>query len=109
VRTLLREHDIPLIAVQYPLRTIEPLEELLDRDPAVVFVDNERLFRDAVTDKPWNAYFTDAFAGDFGHLNRAGNRLLAENVARAVERVLDAPGRRSSRPRSPVMRRSLGS
>lgn len=90
VRSLLREHAVPLVAVQYPLREIGPLEELLDHDPSVAFVDNERLFRDAVATAPWNAYFTDAFAGDFGHLNRAGNRLLAENVARAVERVLDA-------------------
>jgi tetratricopeptide (TPR) repeat protein len=92
VRLLLREHDVPLVAVQYPLREIGPLEELLAHDPAVVFVDNERLFRDAVATAPWDAYFTDAFAGDFGHLNRAGNRLLAENVARAVERVLDGSG-----------------
>lgn len=90
VHLMLKEHDVPLVAVQYPLRSVEPLEDLLDRDPAIVFVDNERLFRDAVANMPWDAYFTDAFAGDFGHLNRAGNRMLAENVARAVERVLDA-------------------
>jgi tetratricopeptide (TPR) repeat protein len=90
VRLMLKEHGIPLIAAQYPLRDVASLEELLAHDPGIVFVDNERLFRDAVATAPWEAYFTDAFAGDFGHLNRAGNRMLAENVARAVEAALDA-------------------
>ncbi len=96
VRLLLTEHEIPLVAVQYPLRSVDTLEELVDRDPSIVFVDDERVFANAVANVSWDAYFTDDFAGDFGHLNRAGNRMLAENVARAVERILDARTPRAS-------------
>jgi lysophospholipase L1-like esterase len=87
---LLRDMGVPLVAVQYPLRPLDAIETLLDHDPGIVFVDNERLFRDMLAGGPWSALFTDTFAGDFGHLNRAGNRLLAENVADGVERALDA-------------------
>jgi len=32
----------------------------------------------------YNDYFTDMFAGDFGHCTRKGNRLLAENIANVI-------------------------
>jgi hypothetical protein len=55
----------------------------------VHFVDAEQVFKDAVARDSWDAYFTDQFAGDFGHKTPRGNALLAETVAPAV---LDALG-----------------
>jgi lysophospholipase L1-like esterase len=88
LRDIVRRTGVRLIAMQYPLRSVEPLQALVEGDPSVVVVDNEKPFRAALARGSWDAYFTDTFA-DFGHLNRAGNRLLAENAAAAVERVLD--------------------
>lgn len=81
-----RVHDggIPLVAVQYPIRRLDPLRDTLAPASDVVFVDNERTFKDALVGRPYTEIFTDLFAGDFGHLTPEGNRLLAANVAEAV-------------------------
>jgi len=50
----------------------------------VIFVDNERIFKDAIGKKGYNKYFTDMFGGDFGHCTQKGNKLLAENIANAI-------------------------
>jgi lysophospholipase L1-like esterase len=93
LRALLRERGVRLVAVQYALRKVDPLRQMLDDDPAVVFVDNDAIFREALRNAPYERYFTDAFAGDFGHMTAEGNRLLAENVARAIRaRLLDGVG-----------------
>jgi lysophospholipase L1-like esterase len=81
---LLRSRGIRLVAVQYPLRDVESLRRMLGDDPSVLFVDNERPFREALQRAPYGDFFIDAFAGDFGHLTPHGNRLLAETVAHAV-------------------------
>ncbi len=60
----------------------------MHNDPSIVFVDNEQIFKDAVGRDGFSAYFTDAFAGDFGHCTKKGNRLLAEHVADAIMRFM---------------------
>jgi len=47
-------------------------------------VDNERIFKETVSNDGYEAYFKDAFAGDFGHCTEKGNRLLAENIANTI-------------------------
>ena len=79
-----RENDAQLIAVQYPMRDIEPLEELLRHDQTIRFVDNGPIFREAVAREGFWEIFSDQFAGDFGHMKRQGRLLLASNVARAI-------------------------
>lgn len=83
LRDILRARGIPLLAVQYPIRPIASLRRMLGNDPAVIYVDNGG-FRERVEAEGYEAYFHDHFAGDFGHLTRRGNELLAENVARAI-------------------------
>lgn len=80
----LRERGIPLVAVQYPMRRVEPLKRLLEWPADVVFVDNEKSFKSALLGRPVTEIFTDLFAGDFGHLSPLGNRILAENFADAI-------------------------
>ncbi len=88
VLALLRERGIPLVAVQYPMRRVEPLERLLEWPADVVFVDNEETFKSALLGRPATDLFTDLFAGDFGHLTPLGNRILAEQVADAVRGIV---------------------
>ncbi len=84
MRDLLLAQNIQLVCVQYPLRSVEPLKRLFRNDPRIVFVDNEKTFRDAVAREGYRALFIDMFAGDFGHCTQKGNRLLAQNVADAL-------------------------
>jgi tetratricopeptide (TPR) repeat protein len=82
----LDRRGILLVALQYPLRPLSALKSLLADQPGVLFVDAERPFRDALEHAPYEHYFSDRFAGDFGHFTPAGARLLADQVAGAILR-----------------------
>ncbi|OGW76064.1 MAG: hypothetical protein A2Z72_01695 [Omnitrophica bacterium RBG_13_46_9] len=75
---------IKLVCVQYPMRNIEPLKKIFKGEEDIIFVDNEKLFKEAVEKEGYNEYFTDMFGGDFGHCTPKGNRLLAENIANTI-------------------------
>lgn len=78
------KHGIRLIAIQYPMRPLKPLQEILNSDSRIIFVDNERLFKNKVAASEYSRYFVDHFGGDFGHCTGEGNALLAENLASAI-------------------------
>jgi len=84
VEEILAARRIRLVCVQYPLRSVEQLKRMFDSTDGVIFVDNEKVFKDALLRGKYEDYFRDAFAGDFGHCTPEGNRLLAENVAKAI-------------------------
>jgi tetratricopeptide (TPR) repeat protein len=84
IKTILDEYRIKLVCVQYPLRSVESLKAIFDRDNNIIFVDNEFAFRNALKKMPYKDLFIDWFAGDFGHCTQKGNRLLAENIANAI-------------------------
>ena len=67
--------------MQYPVRSVDSLKKILDSDKSIIFVDNEKVFKDAIKKEKYEDYFIDNFAGDFGHCTAKGNQLLAENVA----------------------------
>jgi lysophospholipase L1-like esterase len=75
--------DVQLFAMQYPTRPIEPLKRMVGEESGAIFIDNT-FFRDLVVEGGYQRYFVDNFAGDFGHLTRLGNCLLAENAARVI-------------------------
>lgn len=81
---ILRERGIKLICVQYPMLNIESLKLMMDNREKVVFVDNERLFKDAVKQGKYEDYFSDSFGGEFGHCTPKGNNLLAGNIASVI-------------------------
>lgn len=78
------ERNITLVCVQNPMRQLEALKKLFDSTEDIVFVDNERIFKDALKQGGYTDYFQDNFAGDFGHCTPEGNRLLAENIANTI-------------------------
>jgi len=73
--------NIELVCVQYPLRSVEPLKKKFNSTKGVSFVDNEKVFKDALRYGKYEDYFEDQFAGDFGHCTVKGNELLANNIA----------------------------
>ncbi|MBM3254789.1 MAG: tetratricopeptide repeat protein [Candidatus Omnitrophica bacterium] len=85
LKEILGKRGIRLVCVEYPMRSIEPLKKIFEGDEeGVIFVDNEKIFRDAVKKEGYREYFTDMFGGDFGHCTDKGNRLLAENIAKTI-------------------------
>ncbi|MFH1508463.1 MAG: tetratricopeptide repeat protein [Candidatus Omnitrophota bacterium] len=86
IKKILDKRKIKLICVQYPMRNIEPLKKIFkeEAEGSIVFVDNEKIFKDAVRKEGYKEYFKDMFAGDFGHCTAKGNMLLAENIANAI-------------------------
>jgi len=84
IKRIVLKRGISLVCVQYPLRSIEPLKNLLYPNKGIIFVDNEKLFKMAIKDSKYDEYFRDNFAGDFGHCSDRGNKLLAENIAHVI-------------------------
>ena len=88
IKRILDCNNIGLIAVQYPVRNVELLKQILDGYEGVVFIDNENSFKQAVLKNGYDHYFLDMAGGDFGHCIPSGNRLIAENVAQAIFREI---------------------
>ncbi|MEI8218750.1 MAG: tetratricopeptide repeat protein, partial [Elusimicrobiota bacterium] len=84
LRNILEMQHIKLISVEYPMRPVQPLMDMLSHSKDIVFVDNEKSFKDGVKIDGYDAYFVDNFEGSFGHCTYKGNRLLAENIADAI-------------------------
>jgi hypothetical protein len=66
------------------MRNVEPLKRIFGRDKSVIFVDNERVFEEALKKGRYKEYFVDMFGGDFGHCTYKGNELLAQNIAGVI-------------------------
>ena len=81
---ILAAEKIRLVCVQYPRRSITPLKKMLSSRKDIIFVDNENLFKEAARKEGYGEYFSDRFAGDFGHCTDKGNRLLANNIAETI-------------------------
>ncbi|MFC1666585.1 tetratricopeptide repeat protein [Candidatus Omnitrophota bacterium] len=81
---IVTQRGIKLGCVQYPIRSVASLKKIFNNTKGIIFVDNEKIFKEAVKKQGYNEYFTDIFACDFGHCTEIGNRLLAENIANAI-------------------------
>jgi len=81
LKKILDQRKIQLVCVQYPVRSIKPLKRIFEGEDNIIFIDNEKLFKDAVSKGGYKEYFVDIFGGDFGHCSTKGHRLLAENIA----------------------------
>jgi tetratricopeptide (TPR) repeat protein len=84
LKQILDKRKIKFVCVQYPLRSVEPLKEIFKDPKGIVFVDNQRVFAEAVKKDGYKEYFLDMFGGDFGHCTESGNSLLAENIADVI-------------------------
>ncbi len=83
---ILADRGIVWVAMQYPLRDIGELQKLVGDRSGVIFVDNSVNFQAALSRGRYDDYFTDLFAGDFGHCTPLGNAMIAENLARQIIR-----------------------
>ncbi len=86
------DNNIKVICMQYPVRSILPLQAQLKNEPyydKLTFISNEKLFKDALMKKNFRDLFVDQFAGDFGHCTDLGNTLIANNVVNTLEKILN--------------------
>ena len=86
LKEMLDRKGIKLVCMQYPMRHVDPLKKIFEKDEGVLFVDNERVFREAIKQSSYKEYFVDMFGGDFGHCTPKGNMLLAQNIADVILR-----------------------
>jgi tetratricopeptide (TPR) repeat protein len=78
---VLKRKNIKLVCVQYPIRDLNNLKKMLPEKEGIIFVDNKDIFKEALKQSCYEDYFSDQFAGDFGHCTPIGNYLLAKNIA----------------------------
>lgn len=83
--------DIKILAMQYPILPIDDLKNMLKDSQyyeKLVFISNEENFKEALKKYKTEAIFTDMFKGNFGHCTALGNTLIAENVAKTIEKII---------------------
>jgi tetratricopeptide (TPR) repeat protein len=84
IKEILDNSGIKFVCVQYPMRNINVIKNMFINQDGIFFVDNEKVFRDAVKQGSFGEYFIDKMFIDFGHCTSKGNRLLAENIANVI-------------------------
>ena len=101
---MLHEREIKIIVMQYPTVNINELKNYFRGDEDIVFVSNEENFNKALENSSYDEYFIDSFKGKyayntkiqqyspkkFGHATKRGNKLIAENVANEVLKMVEA-------------------
>ncbi len=80
----LNKRKIRLIAVQYPLLSLDGLRVMFNGDEDITFVSNEENFKKELKDSKFEDFFRGPDFGIFGHTTKKGADLIAENVAGAV-------------------------
>ncbi len=86
---LCKNHGITLVVMQYPNRSISPLETLLKDYDEIVFVSNEQNFKEKLKTTSYKDIFKDLFAGDFGHCTDLGNLMIADNLADKLVKLIN--------------------
>jgi len=81
IASLILNRGTRLICMQYPLRNIGPLKDIFSGQTDILFVENKKGFVEALRAGDYNEYFSDSFAGNFGHCTPKGNRLIAQQLA----------------------------
>ena len=85
IKKILDKKGIKLVVCMLnPLQSVEPLKRIFEGQSGVIFVDNEKIFKNALKEGSHKEYFIDVLGGDFGHCTAKGNRLIAENIANTI-------------------------
>ena len=78
--------SIKFIFVQYALRRVDILKNSVKGN--ALYISNYEIFYDLQKKYNYDDLFIDKFANDFGHATPFGNRMIAENVARQLKKIL---------------------
>lgn len=80
------DKGIQLIVMQYPTLSVLPYKTYLKDYKNIIFVSNEENFKYALKNNMYFDIFKDSFAGKFGHCTEYGNKLIAENLKKVLEK-----------------------
>ncbi|MCB4792525.1 MAG: tetratricopeptide repeat protein [Elusimicrobia bacterium] len=86
LRKILKKRGVKYVCVQYPMREVDDLKLIFKEEKDIIFVDNKRVFKEAINKQGYNEYFRDRIDEKFGHCTIKGNKLLAENIADTIIR-----------------------
>jgi tetratricopeptide (TPR) repeat protein len=84
LKEVLDRRDVEYVCVQYPMWDVELLKKIFKGQPDIIYVDNKKVFKEAVNKSNYCDYFIDILGGNAGHCTDKGNKLLAENIARVI-------------------------
>ena len=70
--------------MQYPTLSGAGLRAVFHDPENILFVENRDNFREALAESGYSFVFRDLAFGQWGHCTAAGDRLIAEVVARAL-------------------------
>jgi tetratricopeptide (TPR) repeat protein len=84
LKEVLDRRNIKYVCVQYPMQDVELLKKIFEGQPDIIYVDNKKVFKEAVNKSNYGDYFIDILGGNAGHCTNKGNKLLAENIARVI-------------------------
>jgi len=88
MQQMLAPRRIPLVVMQYPARSLQPLKNIFPETDGLYFTSNENL-KTLAAQNGYARYFYDMYAGDFGHCTPEGNEVVAGNAAKTIlEQVL---------------------
>lgn len=83
----LRNKNVTVMPMQYPLFPIQQLKNMLKESPhydKLIFIENEENFKQAIYSYKKHNIFRNRVLGFCGNLTNLGNSVLAENVANAI-------------------------
>lgn len=84
--------NIKVVLMQYPCRSLDDLVSMLKNSQyynKIIFLSNETNFKNILKTKTINEVFADLFAGDFGHCTDFGNRMIADNLAETLMKLIE--------------------
>lgn len=80
----LQGHKIPVIVMQYPRLSIEPLKKIIINHNGLIFLENKKNFEQILKEKKLDEIFLDMFGVAFGHTTPLGAHVIANNAAKIV-------------------------
>jgi len=88
LKELVLNKGIKLVVSQYPNLNLKPLRDIFKDKKKILFIDNEKIFNEAISKEGFAAYFKDRFgkfnSRESGHCTDKGYHLLAENIANII-------------------------
>jgi len=81
---LMQARSIPVIMMQYPLLSVEPLKNILINHQGVTFVENKVKFDEALKTMKSDDLFHDHFAKIFGHFKPIAAEFVADEAMKEI-------------------------
>lgn len=86
--TICEQKNIKLIVMSYPTLPVFPYKLFFKKFNNIYYVDNQEIFEKELKNNLYFNIFKDSFAGNFGHCTDYGNKLISENLANTIKKII---------------------